>query len=416
MNNKNDRPSAVVIGGGPAGLMAAEQLAGAGLKVTLYDRMPTVGRKFLMAGRGGLNLTHSEDIELFLKRYGSQQNRLAPVIRDFSPAMLTAWAEGLGQPTFTGSSGRVFPKALKASPLLRAWIGRLNDLGVKFRLRQNWLGWDAEGRLQFSGPAGEIETARPDVTILALGGASWPRLGSNGAWVDVLGPQGVGISPLRPANCGFQVNWSETFKSRFQGQPLKTITLSYEDKVIRGEALITGYGIEGSAVYALSPALREATARTGRAVVMVDLHPDISLAELTRRLDKPKGSQPLTNFLRKTAGLSPLAINLMREGMMLKGGGVNLPSDPADLAALIKAVPLKLTAPQPLARAISTAGGIYMQGVDEQFMLHALPGVFVAGEMLDWEAPTGGYLLQATFATAVAAAKGALAWLENKSP
>ncbi len=402
MNNSS--VTIAVIGGGPAGLMAAELLSGAGLAVTVYDRMPSVGRKLLMAGRGGLNLTHSEDLETFLGRYGRAPPQLEAAIRAFPPTALTAWCEGLGQATFVGSSGRVFPKSLKASPLLRAWLARLAGQGVQFRTRCGWQGWTAEGALSFCRADGEMETASPAATILALGGASWPRLGSNGAWVALLAGQGVAISPLRPANCGFAVTWSELFRQRFAGQPLKTIALSFGRRRVRGEAMVTAGGLEGGAVYALSAPLREAIAADGQAVLAIDLQPERSTAELVQRLARPRCRQSLSTFLKKALGLSPLAINLLREA-------APPPDDPEALAGLIKAVPIRLSAPASLDRAISTAGGVAFDQLDAHFMLRARPGLFVAGEMLDWEAPTGGYLLQACFATGRAAAAGVLAWL-----
>jgi uncharacterized flavoprotein (TIGR03862 family) len=391
-----------VIGAGPAGLMAAETLAQAGCAVTVYDRMPSVGRKLLMAGRGGLNLTHSELLDRFLPRYGPAAARLAPSIEAFPPDALIAWAEGLGQPTFVGSSGRVFPKALKASPLLRAWLGRLRGLGVEIRARHDWIGWDAEGRLRFATPAGEA-TVSPAATVLALGGASWPKLGSTGAWAEVLAREGVAVSPLRAANAGFEVGWSELFRDRFEGQPLKGVALTFGRIRVRGEAMVTRHGLEGGAVYALSADLRDALAKDGAARLWVDLRPDPRVEDLQVKLAQQPANQSAANRLRKAAHLTPLEINLLREAH-----GKDLPSDPAALASAIKGAPLQLTAIRPMERAISTAGGVALDALDEDLMLLARPGVFVAGEMLDWEAPTGGYLLQASFATGVTAAKGVL--------
>jgi uncharacterized flavoprotein (TIGR03862 family) len=402
-------PAVAVVGGGPAGLMAAERLSAAGLAVTVYDRMPSVGRKLLMAGRGGLNLTHGEPLDRFLARYGAARERLAPLVEAFPPDDLRAWAHGLGQPTFVGTSGRVFPQALKASPLLRAWLARLDRQGVRFRTRRDWRGWDEAGRLLFHGQDGERETAAPDATVLALGGASWPRLGSNGAWVPVLEAAGVAVAPLRPANGGFEVAWSGTFRDRFAGEPLKRVALSFAGRTVRGEAVVTAYGIEGGAVYALSGPLRDAVARDGRAVLLVDLRPDLPAAEFARRLARLPPGQSLANGLRKAAGLPPVAANLLREA-----AGAALPRAPDALAALVKAAPLVLTAARPLARAISTAGGVALPQLDDRLMLRAHPGLFVAGEMLDWEAPTGGYLLQACFATGLAAAAGVLRWLGRR--
>jgi len=389
--------SVAVIGGGPAGLFAAEQLAAAGLAVTVYERMPSVGRKLLMAGRGGLNLTHSEDFEAFAARYGEAAAWLRPVLEAFPPSALVAWAEGLGQPMFVGSSGRVFPKALKASPLLRAWLARLSGLGVEVRTRTEWLGWADDGALRFRTPDGGI-TARPDATVLALGGASWPRLGSDAGWTAWL----PDAAPFRPANMGFDVAWSPVMRG-FAGRPLKGIALSFRDRTVRGEAMVAAYGLEGGAVYALSAPLRDAIEAEGSAVVTIDLRPDMAAGGLTSRLSHPKAGESLSNHLRKALKLSPVEINLLREAH-----GKHLPTQPAALAAAIKAAPLWLTGVQGLARAISSAGGVRLGALDDDLMLRSRPGVFVAGEMLDWEAPTGGYLLQATFATASAAARGVL--------
>ncbi|RAK63714.1 TIGR03862 family flavoprotein [Phenylobacterium kunshanense] len=392
-----------IVGGGPAGLFAAERLATAGHPVTVFERMPSVGRKLLMAGRGGLNLTHSEDFETFVGRYGDATSWLRPILESFPPAALIAWAESLGQSMFVGSSGRVFPKALKASPLLRAWLARLADLGVAVRTRHEWLGWADDGVLRFATPEGEIEV-RPQATILALGGASWPRLGSDGAWVGPLRDAGAEIAPLRPANMGFDVAWSPVMQG-FAGQPLKGIALTFAGRTVRGEAMITRYGLEGGALYALSAPIREAILAEGAATATIDLRPDQTRETLAARLARPRGAQSLANHLRKTLRLSPLEINLLREAH-----GRDLPTEAAALAAAIKAAPVRLTGMQGLERAISTAGGVALDSLDHRLMLKSRPGVFLAGEMLDWEAPTGGYLLQATFATGLAAANGAMAW------
>jgi uncharacterized flavoprotein (TIGR03862 family) len=331
-----------------------------------------------------------------MARYGEPADALRGALQGFPPEALVAWAEGLGQPTFTGSSGRVFPQAMKASPLLRAWLKRLADAGVRLQPRAEWLGWDATGALAFR----DLPAERADAVILALGGASWPKLGSTGAWREVLEAKGVALAPFRPANCGFVVDWSEPFRTRFAGAPLKPLALSFDGRTIRGEAVITGYGLEGGAVYALSAALRDAIARDGRAVLELDLRPDVSEDQLARKLSRPRGAQSLATFLRKAAGLPPVAVNLLREA----GGG----AAPENLARAIKHLRIPLVAPRGLERAISSAGGVCWSEVDQDLMLQALPGVFVAGEMLDWEAPTGGYLLQACFATGVAAANGAL--------
>jgi uncharacterized flavoprotein (TIGR03862 family) len=401
-----------VIGAGPAGLMAAETLAQGGADVTVYDAMASAGRKFLMAGRGGLNLTHSEPLDAFLPRYGEAEPKLAAAINAFPPEHLRAWCEALGQPTFTGSSGRIFPKALKASPLLRAWLRRLDTSRVQFSLRHRWTGWDKEGRLLFRTPEGE-SILEAGATVLALGGASWPRLGSDGGWVESLDAKGVKVSPLKPANCGFKVIWSEIFRDRFEGTPLKSIALTFAGRSVRGEALITRDGIEGGAIYALSAELREAILGSGHATLQIGLRPDVEHRDLVSRLSAPRGKQTFTNWLRKAASLPPVGIGLLQETAM--ASGVTLASmSPEVLAVEINAVPIELTGIASIARAISSAGGIGFDELDADFMIRRLPGVFAAGEMLDWEAPTGGYLLQACFATGLAAGKGALRWLEER--
>src|SRR6266513_3077159 len=356
-----------IIGAGPAGLMAAEVLARGGAGVTVYDAMPSASRKFLMAGRGGLNLTHSEALPEFLMRYGEAQPRLATAIEAFPPARLRAWSEALGQPTFIGSSGRVFPTAMKASPLLRAWLRRLDAMGVQLALRRRWTGWNDDGHLLFQTPdGGRVVDAR--TTVLALGGASWPRLGSNAAWVETLAEKGVTISPLRPANCGFTVAWSEIFRDRFEGQPLKGVVLSFGSHSVRGEAIVTRVGIEGGAIYALSAELREALLLEGQATLHVALRPDVEMGDLSAKLSAPKGKQSFSNFLRKAANLSPVAIGLLQESA--KASGMSLASmASADLARLVNAVPLRLTGVAPIARAISTAGGIAFDELDAEFML-----------------------------------------------
>jgi uncharacterized flavoprotein (TIGR03862 family) len=386
--------------------MASEVLARGGASVTVYDAMPSAGRKFLMAGRGGLNLTHSEKLPSFLSRYREAAPRLAAAIETFPPDALRAWSEALGQPTFVGSSGRVFPEAFKASPLLRAWLRRLDAEGVRFAFRHRWSGWDEQGRLLFQTPEGSraIEAA---ATVLALGGASWPRLGSDGGWEEVLAAKDVAISPLRPANCGFTVAWSDIFRDRFEGQPLKGVTLSIGKHSARGEAIVTRSGIEGGVVYALSAELREAILRDGQTTPTIALRPDIGPDELTTKLSAPKGKQSLSNFLRKAANLSPIAIGLLQEAAKVSGTPLAA-MQPAELARYINAVPIQFSGVAPIARAISSAGGIAFDELDDAYMIRKLPGVFAAGEMLDWEAPTGGYLLQASFATGAAAGKGAL--------
>jgi uncharacterized flavoprotein (TIGR03862 family) len=400
-----------IIGAGPAGLMAAEVLAQGGAAVTVYDAMPSAGRKFLMAGRGGLNLTHSEPLLKFLARYREAQPYLATAIEAFPPQALRDWSEALGQETFIGSSGRVFPRAFKASPLLRAWLRRLDSIGVKLALRHRWTGWDEQGRLRFQTPDGPHAT-ETGATVLALGGASWPRLGSDGTWAETLAAKGVQISPLRPANSGFTVAWSDIFRDRFEGQPLKGVALTFGAHRVRGEAVVTRTGIEGGAVYALSAELRETIIRSSQVTLHVALRPDLDRKGLIAKVSAPKGKQSLSNFLRKAAHLSPVAIGLLQEAA--KASDTSLASlSPPDLASLINAVPIELTGIAPIARAISTAGGIAFDELDSDFMLRRLPGVFAAGEMLDWEAPTGGYLLQASFATGAAAGRGALRWLSK---
>jgi uncharacterized flavoprotein (TIGR03862 family) len=398
-----------VIGAGPAGLMAAEVLAQGGAGVTIYDAMPSAGRKFLMAGRGGLNLTHSEPLPAFLARYGEAMPQLAPAITAFPPDTLRRWSEALGQPTFIGSSGRVFPQAFKASPLLRAWLRRLDSLGVQFKLRHRWIGWEDDGQLSFQSPEGK-RVVDADATVLALGGASWPRLGSDGAWAETLVARGVAISQLQPANCGFTVAWSDIFRDRFEGHPLKAVALSFGARVVRGEAVITRERIEGGAVYALSAELREAIAGTGQATLRIALRPDLESSDLIARLSVPRGKQSFSNFLRKAAHLSPVGIGLLQETAMTSGSSLSSLSL-ENLAGLMNAVPVALNGVAPIARAISTAGGISFDELDADFMIRRLPGVFAAGEMLDWEAPTGGYLLQASFATGAAAGRGVLKYL-----
>ena len=397
-----------VVGGGPAGLIAAETLARAGRPVTIYDRMPSLGRKFLMAGRGGLNLTHSEPIDALLGRYGEAHDRLAPLIQRFPPDALRAWAEALGQECFVGSSGRVFPKAFKASPLLRAWLRRLEELGVRVALRHDWRGWSDSGALRFEGPDGAVEI-EPEATILALGGASWPRLGADGTWRGFLTAQGVAVHPFKPANCGFRVNWSPLMIDRFAGTPVKPLGLSFQGKSLRGEAMITAGGIEGGGIYPLSADLRDAIERDGAAELMLDLTPDRSLEDVAARLSQPRRAQSLTNILKRQLNLSPVAIALVHEAQRRP------PEDPKALARLIKSTPVTLIGTQAIDRAISSAGGVALEALTEGLMIKQFPGVFVAGEMLDWEAPTGGYLLQACYATGVAAAEGALAWLTSRA-
>lgn len=398
----SDQPRVAVVGAGPAGLAAAERAAEAGCAVEVFERTPSPARKFLLAGRGGLNLTHSEPMEQFLPRYGAAADALRPSIEAFAPDRLRAWSAELGVETFVGTSGRVFPKTLKASPLLRAWLARLSRLGVALHVRDRWTGFADDGALAFETPEGRREV-RPDAVLLALGGASWPKLGSDGAWVSALEGLGAEVTPLRPANCGFEVAWSNVFAAKFAGQPIKRAALSFEGATVRGEAIATADGIEGGLIYALSAALRDAIARDGSATATLDLRPDLSLGELAGRLAAPRGKRSLSTHLTKVAGLSPVAVGLLREAGPP-------PETPETLAGRVKATPLRLLAPRPIERAISTAGGVALSEIDEGFMLRRRPGVFVAGEMLDWEAPTGGYLLQASFATGAAAGEAAARW------
>ena len=400
------RASVAIVGAGPAGLIAAEHLARAGHAVAVYDRMASPARKFLLAGRGGLNLTHSEPLERFLGRYSTGRPLVTPPLLAYPPEAVRAWAHDLGEDTFVGTSGRVFPKSFKATPLLRAWLRRLADLGVMLKTRHSWTGWSAEGALTFQTPDRQ-HTDNPDATLLALGGASWPRLGANGDWVAPLQARGIAITPLAASNCGAHIAWSEPFRSRHQGQPLKGCAFTLGGTVVRAEAVITARGLEGGAIYALSAALRTALAE-GPATLRVDLKPDLAEATLAARLATARKGETLSNLLRKKAGLGPVALSLLREA-----GADPLPRTPPELARRIKSLPLDITGMDGLERAISTAGGIAFEAVDEGFMLKALPGVFVAGEMLDWDAPTGGYLLSACFATGAAAARGITDWLSR---
>ncbi|MDD3371280.1 MAG: TIGR03862 family flavoprotein [Alphaproteobacteria bacterium] len=401
----------VIVGAGPGGLMAAQVLAGAGCSVAVYDRMPTPGRKFLMAGRGGLNMTHSEALESFISRYGASADWIGPCVRAFPPDALREWCEKLGHKTVVGSSGRVFPEEFKSSPLLRSWLKKLGELGVTFHFRQTWAGWNDSGEMIFQDADGKTDFVKADAALLALGGASWPRLGSDGNWVSVLLHEKIPVAPLRPANCGFEVKWSERLVQRYTGQPVKSMRATFGDKSVRGEAMVTEKGIEGGAIYALSSALRDEIEKNGKAILHLDLRPDLSLERLTEKLELPQKGQSRSTFLRKAAGMSPIAISLTQE---ILHKDPRPAESPASLAALIKALPLTLTAPFSLERAISSAGGICREALDGNFMLIEKPGVFAAGEMLDWEAPTGGYLLQGTFSTAFAAAQGMLLWLKGR--
>jgi len=403
-----------VIGGGPAGLMAADVLSQAGVQVDLYDAMPSVGRKFLLAGVGGMNLTHSEPFDVFLSRYGARIAAIKPLLQDFPPAALREWIHGLGAETFVGSSGRVFPRDMKAAPLLRAWLHRLRAGGVRFHVRHRWLGWNQSGALRFVTPQGEV-AARADAVVLALGGGSWAKLGSDGAWAPLLAQHGGALAPLLPSNCGFDVTggWSDHLRSRFAGQPLKTVALRFTDAAgqtheRRGELMLSDSGIEGSLVYALSAPLRDTIAADGAAAVQLDLAPDKALARVVAEVAHPRGARSLSSHLQSRAGIRGTKMALLRE--ILTAAQLN---DPLALAHAIKSLPLTLIAARPLDEAISSAGGVRFEALDDTLMLRDVPGVFCAGEMLDWEAPTGGYLLTACFASGRAAGQGALTYLND---
>ena len=407
-----------VVGAGPAGLMAAEVLAQSGAEVHVFDAMASVGRKFLLAGRGGLNLTHAEPFAPFATRYGGRQDRIEPLLRAFGAQELQAWAHGLGIETFVGSSQRVFPKDMKAAPLLRAWLQRLRAAGVQFHMRHRWTGWSPEGALVFQTPQGE-QQARADATVLALGGASWKRLGSDGAWAPLLAARGVEVAPLLPANCGFDVGtaqrtgWSEHFSSRFAGQPFKSVAIAFSDAQgrsfqRRGEFVATATGVEGSLVYAVSDLLRDAVAREGSATFSLDLLPDKPAERVLQDVLHPRGSRSLSSHLKSRLGLEGIKMALLHELVAKDDFAV-----PQRLAAAIKALPVRVTATRPIDEAISTAGGVRFEAMDAALMLQAAPGVFCAGEMLDWEAPTGGYLLTACFASGRQAGLGALEWLSE---
>ena len=397
----------LIIGAGPAGLFAADYLAQAGHKVQVYDGMASVGRKFLLAGRGGLNLTHSEALAQFKPRYGASHDWTGPWLDAFTPDDLKAWAEDLGQPLFVGSSGRVFPRSLKASPLLRAWLRRLQDLGVSITTGARWTGFSETGAAQFSHRDGSSIEQVGAAILLALGGASWPKLGADGAWTSILDKVGVGITPLEASNVGAHANWTETLKAGFGGAILKNVEVHLGAARARGDLVITDTGLEGGPIYALSPALREGL-KHGTCQIQIDLRPDVETEALAQRLVKAKAGQSISTALKSHLKLAPPAIALMREAT-----GNKLPATAMGLARLIKSLPIELKGLAGLERAISTAGGINQDSVDEQLMLTARPGVFVAGEMLNWNAPTGGYLLQACFSSAILAAKGIDAWVQK---
>ncbi|CAH1084001.1 TIGR03862 family flavoprotein [Candidatus Nitrotoga sp. 1052] len=411
MRNKLSAKSVAVIGGGPAGLMAAEVLIQGGVQVDLYDAMPSVGRKFLMAGKGGMNITHSEPMDPFLSRYGARRAQIKPLLDTFGPEALREWVHNLGIATFVGTSGRVFPADMKAAPLLRAWLHRLREAGVNFHMRHRWCGWNENGALRFATPQGE-HTANVDAVVLALGGGSWAQLGSDGAWVPLLAQRGIPVVPFQPANCGFDVGWSEYFSSRFAGHPVKAVTVTFTDAAGRfhhrqGDLMVTATGVEGGLIYALSALLRDEIAATGAAVIYLDLTPGKNLPRIIAEIAHPRGSRSMASHLQSRASIKGVKTGLLRELVP--------PSDfanPEHLAASIKSLPLRLIAPRPLDEAISSAGGVAFEALDECLMVRAMPGVFCAGEMLDWEAPTGGYLLTACFTSGRTAGLGALAHLE----
>lgn len=403
--------SVVVVGGGPAGLMAAEVLIQGGVRVDLYDSMPSVGRKFLVAGKGGLNLTHAESREQFLSRYGTRSAQLEPLLDKFGPEDLRRWVHELGTDTFVGTSGRVFPAGMKTAPILRAWLLRLRKAGVTFHLRHKWFGWSNNGSLRFITPDGEA-SVRPNAVVLALGGGSWARLGSTGAWVPLLVERGIAVAALKPSNCGFEVAWSEHFRTRFEGFPLKSVIVSFTDSkgnafCKQGEFIVTATGVEGSLIYAISAQLRDEIEANGSAVIKLDLAPGWSQQHLMERLSRPRGSRTLSGHLEKAVHIKGVKAGLLREFVPKQNF-----ADPECMASAIKELPIPLIAPRPLDEAISSAGGVLFDELDERLMIRSMPGVFCAGEMLDWEAPTGGYLLTACFASGRAAGLGALAWLD----
>lgn len=401
-----------IIGGGPTGLIGAEAAAAAGAHVELYDAMPSVGRKFLLAGKGGLNLTHSEQIDPFLSRYGARRSEIEPAIRSFSPDAIRAWARSLNVETFVGSSGRVFPSDLKAAPLLRAWLRRLRKTGVQFHVRHRWCGWNERGNLLFSTPKG-LQTVQADAVVLALGGGSWPHLGSDAAWVHILAEQKVPIAPLKPANCGFDVQWSEHFRTKFAGHPVKTVRITVktiDDAVLQrmGEFVITANGVEGGVIYTICASIRDIIAAKGTATVWLDLVPDRTLQRLTADLSAPRGKRTIATHLKRRAGIAGVKVGLLYEAV-----SKHVWSEPARLAEALKCFPLTFVRPRPLEEAISTAGGVSFEALDTKLMLRSRPGVFCAGEMLDWEAPTGGYLLTACLATGRLAGCAAAKWADG---
>jgi uncharacterized flavoprotein (TIGR03862 family) len=407
---KGFRPMAVratIIGGGPAGLMATERLLAHGIGVDIFDAMPSLGRKFLMAGKSGLNLTHNEPQHAFRERFGATRERLDNALVEFDAPAIRNWAEALGVETFVGSSGRVFPTSFKAAPLLRAWLHQLRASGAQVHVRHKWLGWSKGGELLFDTPAGQVRHESA-ATILAVGGGSWPKLGSDGSWVPVLEALGVETAPLRPANCGFDVSWSDHFRERFAGEPVKSVVLSFRARRVEGEFVVTAKGVEGSAIYTMSAPLRDALAAGQEEPLLLDLAPNRSVERLTADLAKPRGKRSMANHMRRVAGLAGVKAGLLREM-----ASNEVFSSPQHTAALIKSLPLRLDATRPLEEVISSAGGVTFEAIDQDYMLRSRPGVFCAGEMLDWEAPTGGYLLSACFATGRAAGEAAAQWLKN---
>lgn len=405
-------PGVAIVGGGPAGLIAAEVLRAAGVEVDLFEARGSVGRKFLIAGKGGLNLTHSEPFDAFVARYGARRAAVAGWLQRFDADALREWARGHGVETFVGSSGRVFPSDLKAAPLLRGWVRRLRESGVRFHVQHRWLGWDEDGALRFQTAQGE-RRLQARATLLALGGASWPQLGSDGAWVAPLQQAGIAVAPLEPANCGFDAGWSTHFAERHAGAPLKPVVLHWTDlhgsaRQLQGECVVTATGIEGSAIYAIAADLRDAIARDGETTLWLDLAPGRDATRLAADLARPRGKRSASEHLRRNAGIDGVRAGLLREA-----AGAALPDDPHALATLLKRLPVRLLRARPVAEAISTAGGVRLEALDAALMAQARPGVFLAGEMLDWEAPTGGYLLTACFASGVVAAEGMLAWLAD---
>ena len=407
-----DTPRLAVIGGGPAGLMAAEVACRAGVSVDVFEAKGSVGRKFLIAGKGGLNLTHSDRFDLFVSRYRERSEAVADWLRDFDADVLRDWARAQGVETYVGSSGRVFPLDRKAAPLLRGWVRRLKEEGVRFHVQHRWLGWSDDGALRMATPEGERQISA-DATVLALGGASWPELGSDGAWVAPLSAQGIDIAPLQPANCGFDIDWSAHFTERHAGAPLKPVVAHWVDvhgnaHALQGECVASAHGIEGSLVYALAADLRELIARDGEATLWLDLVPGREQERLQNELARPRNGRSLSEHLRRQAGVSGVQAALLHEVLDKAATG-----DAAVIAATLKRLPLRLRRPRPIAEAISTAGGVRLEALDPALMLRQLPGVFCAGEMLDWEAPTGGYLLTACFASGLRAGRGAVAWLAD---